>query len=41
MREIKLTNSNDVALVDDDDFDNIFRFKWRVSHKHGTGKFKY
>jgi AP2 domain/HNH endonuclease len=31
MREIPLTNSNKVALVDDEDYESVSRYKWRLS----------
>ncbi len=36
MKEIPLTNSNKVAFVDDDDYENVVRFKWMISKNNSV-----
>lgn len=36
MKEIKTTNSTLIALVDDEDFDRLSKFKWAITGKNHT-----
>ena len=36
MREVKLSNSGQVALIDDDDFAEVSRYTWRLEHDYAV-----